>query len=265
MSRRKTEVKGPDSNAWITTFTNLMILLLAFFIILVTMSVADKKKKHVAMNSVLGSFGFKPGGQAVIGSNSGSDITMGEAPIEQEDVDLEQLQNITFASGLESDVRIRREVGRIIITLSNRVLFDKGSSKIPQEGVRFLSDLSGVLKEGPGLIELRGYADYTETVFEPDPANTSMYLSTKRALSVFHFLVDKGKIPAERIVAHGFGMPIKGRGSLKKKKEWKGQVEIIVDYRQEIPYRLRVHKKRERLLDYKGFLFKLFENGDEKS
>lgn len=265
MSKIKKEVSEQDTNAWITTFTNLIILMLAFFIVLTTMAVVDQRKRRMAMNSLLGSFGFKSGGQAVIGANTGSDITMGDAPLLEEEVELDKLRNITFANGMESNVNIKKELERIIIIFPNSVLFDKGSSKIPQRNVRFLSELSAVLKEGPGLIELRGYSDHMETVFEPDPVNTSIYLSTKRALSVLHFLVDKGKIPAKRIVAHGFTTPFKEKRSVKEKKEWEGQVEIIADYRQKIPYRLRVHKQKEQLLDFKGFLFKLLENSDEKS
>jgi len=265
VSKLKKEEEERDTNAWITTFTNLIILMLAFFIILTTMAVVDKAKRRLAINSLLGSFGFKSGGQAVIGSLTGSDITMGDAPLLEEEVELDKLRNITFANGLESNVNIKKELEKIIINFPNRVLFDKGSTKIQQRNAKFLSELSVVLKEGPGLIELRGYADHMETVFEPDPVNTSMYLSTKRALSVLHFLVDKGKIPTKKIVAHGFATPFKGKKNLKEKKEWEGKVEIIVDYRQKIPYRLKVHKQKERLLDFKGFLFKLLENSDEKS
>jgi hypothetical protein len=34
------------------------------------------------------------------------------------------------------------------------------------------------------------------------------------------------------------------------------RVEIIVDYRQKIPYRYRVQRQNERILDFKGFFFK---------
>jgi chemotaxis protein MotB len=261
--KTKKKTDETDSGRWIVTFTNLVLLLLAFFIVLVNMSVIDDQRKRLGLNSLFGSFGIKPGGQSPIGKPRGSDITMPSAPMEKKDVDFADLGNIAFANGIESDVKIKKEVEKIVITLSNRVLFDKGSSRIPEDRVKFLADLSGVLRDGLGLIELRGYADQAETVFESDSFEKSVYLSTKRALSILRFLVDKGEIPVHRIVAHGFAAPPIGKASLMKKSEWRRQVEIIVDYRQKIPYRLKLPKQRGRVLDYKGFFFELYGDSND--
>jgi len=252
-----------DSSRWIVTFTNLVLLLLAFFIVLVNMSIPDNERKRKGLNSLFGSFGILPGGQSPIGDPQGSDITMPTAPVEKRDLDFTGLGNAAFANGIESDVKIKKEVEKIVITLSNRVLFDEGSSRIPKDRVKFLMDLSGVLRDGTDLIELRGYADQAETVLEPDSFEKSAYLSTKRALSILRFLVDKGEIPVQRMVAHGFASSPIGKAGLMKKSEWKRQVEIIVNYRQKIPYRLKLPKQGERVLDYKGFFFELYGDSNE--
>lgn len=265
MRKKRREKSEGDKNSWMVTFTNLVILLLAFFIVMVNMGVPDSTKKRQALNSLFGSFGFKPGGQAVIGSPSGTDITVSDAPMIKEDADLSKLQNIAVSNGLGSDMLLKKEAEKIVIILSNRVLFDKGSARMLEDGFGLLADLSHVLKLGPGLIELRGYADYAEALFEPDPQVASMYLSTKRALTVLHYLVDKGKIPTHRVVAHGFGIPSKEKEDFKGKRRWQRQVEIIVDYKQKIPYRMRSSKKWNRSLDFKGFLFRFLDHHSEKS
>jgi len=53
-----------NSNAWITTYTDLMTLLLTFFVLLLSMAVITEEKRMVALNSVTGAFGFKPGAQS---------------------------------------------------------------------------------------------------------------------------------------------------------------------------------------------------------
>lgn len=256
MIKKKKVTKEVDSNAWITTFTNLMILLLAFFIVLVNLAVVDNRKKQLALNSLFGSFGFHMGGQSPIGTSTGSDITMADSPMVEGEVNLEQLQNIAFANGLGSDVMISKEPEKTVIILSNKVLFNKGSYEIPHDGIRFLSDLSKFLKDGTGLIELRGYVDQTEISAEPDPARSSIYLSTKRALAVLHFFANNGEIPTTRITAHGFGIPPEGDKKLKKKIDWQRQVEIIVNDKEKIPYRLRVKNEEDHIFDFKGFIFK---------
>jgi chemotaxis protein MotB len=258
MIKKKKKADEMDSNTWITTFTNLMILLLAFFIVLVNLGVVDKQKKQMALNSLFGSFGFHMGGQSAIGNDTDSDITMADSPMVKGEINIEQLQNIAISNGLESDVMISKEPEKTVIILNNRVLFEKGSYKIPEDGIQFLSDLSLFFKDGAGLIELRGYVDQSEIITEPDPPRTSIYLSTKRALAVLHFFIDNGEIPITRMVAHGFGIAPKGYKRLKEKKDWDRQVEIIVNDKEKIPYRLRVLKKEGHILDFKGFLFKPF-------
>jgi chemotaxis protein MotB len=166
MPKRKTTSEEPNTSGWMTTFTNLMILLLAFFIVLVNMGSPDPKKKQAAMGSLFGSFGIKPGGQTVIGSLDGEDITVGEKPILRSDSDYSMLQNVVLANGLGSDVMIRAEAEKIVISLENKLLFDKKSSNISEKSLKFLAELSDALKDSTGFIELKGYTDHTETMFE---------------------------------------------------------------------------------------------------
>jgi len=257
MIKRRKKESEINANAWMVTFTNLVILLLAFFIVLVNMASRDQTKVRKALNSLFGSFGLKEGGQSPIGPKSGSDITVGDAPMIKEEIDFSRLQNIAITNGIVSDMGIQRETEKIIIILGNKVLFEKGGSKIPKASFEFLNELSIVLKEAPGLVELRGYADDSEILFEKDPFHSSMHLSTSRALAVLHFLMDKGKIPVNKLVAHGFGTYNRSRGGLNKKRQWNGQVEIIVNYRQKIPYHLSNTRRMNESLDYKGFLFNL--------
>ncbi|MBN1847096.1 MAG: OmpA family protein [Deltaproteobacteria bacterium] len=255
MKKRKKKEAPSDANTWITTFTNLMILLLAFFIVLVNLAVVDNQKKQLALNSLFGSFGFHMGGQSAIGKDMGSDITMPDAPLVKGEINVEQLHDIAMANGLGSDVSVRKEPEKTVIILSNKVLFDDGSHEIPPGGTRFLADLSKYLKDGTGLIELRGYVEQKEVFDDPDPARSSIYLSAKRALAVLHFFTDNGDIPITRIIAHGFGIsPVKDQASTGQ-KDWQRQVEIIVNDQEKIPYRLRVNKEEDHTFDFKGFIF----------
>lgn len=256
MAKRKNTEESNNSNGWMVTFTNLMILLLAFFIVLVNMSVPDNQKKRVALNSLLGSFGLLPGGQSPIGKDSGSDITMPDAPLTKLTLDLEQLQNIASTNGLDTDVNVSMEADKIVLSINNRILFEKNEHNITDRSADYLLGISKILREGPGLIELRGYVDKRETLLEEDQITTAIYLSTKRALAVLHFLNKKGKIPISRLIAHGFGtapQTVHLRGQ--QPREWQGQVDIILNYRQNIPYKFRVKKQRKWVLDFKGFLF----------
>lgn len=243
-------------NAWMATYTDLMILLLTFFVLLLSLATIDKRRKRLALNSLVGAFGFKPGAHSILGKPKGLNITMGAAPLAEEEIQFERLRNLSLKHEMESDLSMTNQLDRIIITLNNNVLFKDGSDQISLESSEFLSEFAHALRDGPHLIELRGYTDPTETVFEKDPFRYSMYLSSKRAFAVFNFFKEKGNIPVKRMVAHGFGNNPERRGVARKRSLLNRQVEIILDYRERVPYRLKRPKRRDSLLDFKGFFFR---------
>jgi chemotaxis protein MotB len=131
--KKEKKTEEIDSSAWMVTFTNLMILLLAFFIVMVNMAslISRRKKRHSIL--FLGSFGHLPGGQSPIGGKDGTDITMADSPFSRVEVEFENLRNVTSTNGLDSDVDIRMESERIILSLSNRILFEHGDYAITEK------------------------------------------------------------------------------------------------------------------------------------
>ena len=256
MGKKQKEGSQISTNAWMATYTDLMILLLTFFVLLLSLATIDKKRKRLALNSLVGAFGFKPGAHSILGKPKGLNITAGSAPLVKEDIQFEKLRNVALRHGLKSELSMTKQLERTVITINNRVLFAFGSDQLDSDSFEVLSEISDVLKDGPRLIELRGYTDPTETVFEQDPLSYSMYLSTKRAMAVFNFLREKGGIPANDMVAHGFGKNSEVVVNARNNPDYNRQVEIILDYREKIPYRLNKPKRTDSLLDFKGFFFR---------
>ena len=255
---KKVEEEPQNTNSWITTYTDLMTLLLTFFVLLISISVMDSRKQRIALDSLVGAFGFKPGGHSVIGKEKGANITVGASPVTKEEIDFERLRNIAFKNNLQADVKVQMEGEKIIIGLSHRVLFDKGSSKLTDRGRKFLMELAPLLRDSPGIVELRGYVDSSEVLFSEDRMRDAMLLSANRASSVYGFLKTKGKVPKKKLVAHGFGIQDIKQGVVKAPGTFNRQVEIILDYRASLPYRVKKGLRKEKLLlDFKGFLFKL--------
>jgi chemotaxis protein MotB len=261
---KKDEGLKADTNAWMTTYTDLCTLLLTFFVLLLSIATIDEKKRRVALNSLVGAFGFKPGAQSIIGEPEGMNITLGSAPMKKEEITFEKLQNVVVKNTLEKEVKVVKEADRIVLTLGKRLLFKEGSHEIGEKGKLFLAQLAPIFKgeEGPKLIELRGYVAHAETVFDEDPEQTAILLSTRRALTVFrHFTYNHG-VPAERLVAHGFGEPRYVSRSSRQQGKVDRQVQIILDFQEEIPYRLR-KRSGDSILDFNGFLFRFPGNMNE--
>jgi len=260
MNRKKNPSDEINPYRWMTTYTDLVTLLLTFFVLLISMAVITDQRRIDAMSSVLGAFGFKPGGHSVLGSPKGSNITTRSAPLKEENIELERMRNVELKNSLEKEMTIVKEEERIIISLGTRLIFKPKSSRIEPERIAFLSELKDIFVESPARIELRGYADLSETVFDPDNLRPAMMLSTKRAFAVFEFLTSGGEILPERIAAHGFGHTPAAPGAQKDVHQQNRQVQIILDYREKLSYGLRKPQSNF-WLDFKGFFFKL--QGDE--
>jgi chemotaxis protein MotB len=252
-----------ETNAWITTYTDLMILLLTFFVLLLSMATIDNRKKRLALNSFVGAFGFKPGALSILGKPKGTNITVGDAPLQKEDVQFERLRNIAMTHNLESDVSVTKQLERTIISFNDRILFKRDSDEIEPEGRKFLVEFAQAIRDGTRLIEIRGYVDPIEVAFQTDKLGYAMRLSSSRAFSVYHFLREQGDIPVEKMVAHGFGLNSPQEQFEGGASGSKYLAEIILDYREEIPYRIKKSNGKGRLLDFKGFLFRIPSNKNE--
>ena len=238
------------------TYTDLMILLLTFFVLLLSLASLDKRRKRLAINSLVGAFGFKPGAHSILGKEKGLNITAGSAPLVPEEIQFERLRNLALRHGMESDMSISKQLDRTVLTFNRRVLFDRGSDQLNPDIKKFLLDLSGVLRDESHLIELRGYADAVETSFQPESFKYTVLLSSKRAMAVFDFLREEGGIPAKTMVAHGFGLNSEEVKYTGKKHYLDRQVEIILDDREKVPYRLKKSERPISRLDFKGFFFR---------
>ena len=241
-----------DTNAWMSTYTDLMTLLLTFFVLLLSLSTVDKNRKRLALNSLVGAFGFKSGGQSILGSPKGLNITSNSAPLVKEEVQFERLRNVALKHGFKEELTVNKQLDRTVIALKNKVLFGHNSSELIKENSGLLSEITDILKEGHQLIELRGYCDPSETILEENPYKSSMILSSKRAIAIFDFLVEKG-LDAESIVAHGFGV---NSPENSKEPSLNRQVEIILDSREKIPFKIRKQNNKDGILDFNGFFFR---------
>lgn len=110
----------------------------------------------------------------------------------------DRLKDLVDAGTINIEVR----KGRLIVKLSNDILFDSGKTEIKTEGQAALTTLAQALSSEAGREFL--IAGHTDNV----PIKTSRYssnweLSTARAISVVKFLIEQG-MQASQIGAAGF-------------------------------------------------------------
>lgn len=118
-----------------------------------------------------------------------------QSRLEKQRAEMESLKS-SIEQALErfnsDELSIRQEGGRIYISLSQKLLFAKGSDKIDSRGVEAIRDLAEVLRTKPDLqITVEGHTD------SDGDAALNWDLSTRRATTVVKTLSANGMDPAQ--------------------------------------------------------------------
>ena len=204
-----------EDQEWMTTYTDLVTLLLTLFVILISMAtfqppgpVPDQKEPEKQgpeqdipppPNSVF-EF-YRPG----LGPN---EINEEQDPYDSQIVrkwsDRVEaiLRHYLSASKFGEQLEIEKVEGQVLIHLSDRVLFSSASSTLGTDGESVLHEIAPVLRYLEIPIFVEGHTDSLPINSPIFPSNWE--LSSARAAAVVRRLIDEG-IRGERLVVVGHG------------------------------------------------------------
>ncbi len=222
--KRPQKPQEAGSPAWMTTYGDMVTLLLTFFILLFTFSSLDVQRFQEVMSAIQHSFMGRSGilvGSADPTAGEGERLDAAEATVEEialslgerEQTVLEMLHELedtyekvkTFLqeAGLEDDIQLRLEERGVVLELPERILFDSGQAVLKQEFLPTLSILVQLLTGLPNQIIVEGHTDNVPIQTFLYPSNWE--LSVARSVSVARYLVDEHGVNPRRLVATGYG------------------------------------------------------------
>jgi chemotaxis protein MotB len=140
----------------------------------------------------------------------------------------------------ENELSVRQEDGKVYVSLSQQLLFEKGSSSIGTRGKEALAQLAGALQQIQDLsITVEGHTDSDGGV------QRNWELSTERATSVVVYLQSKGVDP-NRMIASGraFYAPVAPNDNAAN-KALNRRTEIIINPDLEAVFQLLDASKEE--------------------
>lgn len=242
--KKKEDTPAPGSPAWMSTFSDLMNLLLCFFVLLFSMSTVDAQKFEAVAASFSQTFSIFEAGATAIGdgiliSNGVSQLneldkyinstgksadtdTKSEALEEFEQEKLAESEQL--AESVEEALREQAEYENEIdvdftsqyvsLTLNGAFLFDSGSAELKEEAKPLLDRVGQILVRYAGsTIEIEGHTDNV-------PIHNSRYannneLSSFRALSVFDYFMETTSLDPASIKHSGRGeyVPVADNGT----------------------------------------------------
>jgi chemotaxis protein MotB len=216
------EEGGGGAERWLLTYSDMITLLLALFIVLFSISAVNVSKFRTLKETLDQAFSphILSGGGSIV-PNGGSEATKEKATAaiaalhaerasaaksaaEQEQFEAlkrkldEYAKEHGFANQIETVINQR---GLIIRLLTDRVLFDSGSAALKAQAAPLLSEISNLVnldRSHPILVE--GNTDDVPIATSEFPSNWE--LSVARATDVVSFMIGHG-VAAKRLEASG--------------------------------------------------------------
>jgi chemotaxis protein MotB len=214
-----------NQERWLITYSDLITLLMIFFILMYTMSQVDAQKYAAVANSlsvVLTGQAMSvldTQGPSLIEGLSGQDMPQNQDRTEQgqleevkklvsefiEAKDQEARQGATSSQAirLSEHIIVYEQERGLVISFKDALLFPSGSDQLTSPAREIIAEVGKTLVSLPNYIRVEGHTDNL-------PINTSRFasnweLSVMRAATVVHVLSESARIPAERLAIIGYG------------------------------------------------------------
>jgi chemotaxis protein MotB len=208
------EDEGDKRAGWLTTFNDLVTLLMVFFVLLFTMSTIDTKKMQdfqYALQSGLGI--LETGNKVAISVKRTQPVDDMSHIMTQAEGELNKKGNSQVSGKLvdqirqmmdnDPDIQVTRTDQETRLSFEDQVLFDFGKAAINPAGFVFLDKIADVLDKIPYAVRVEGHTDNVPIRTRRFPSNWE--LSVARAVSVVKYFVEVSNINPQRLSAVGYG------------------------------------------------------------
>lgn len=230
MSRRKRAPKESGGGGdWITTYSDLVTLLLCFFVLLFSMSAIDAGKFRQLMNGFQGGAGVLQGGTA---------IDMGQFDFITDEYDetelkelLEALTEYADTVGVGDMITVEVEERGIVIRFMDSVFFDSGSAEVKTGSFEMLNAVADLLNEeklSSRQIKIEGHTD-SDPIRYSKKYPTNWELSSARATNVLRYLIEVGNVDGGRLSSSGYShyRPVKPNTTPENKAQNR-RVDVVI-------------------------------------
>ncbi|MFT6188522.1 MAG: chemotaxis protein MotB [Oleispira sp.] len=209
--RRRRPSFEDSSSSWLITYSDAVTLLLAFFVMILSVSDINQGKVEALKEGL-------------------SEMMTGETqPTPFTDIKL-GLEQLIAEKGLEDQVSVTLDAQGVKIEFANVALYESGSADIKSEAISTLKEVTQVIRETSHkthMVEVEGHTDDVPIHTEKYPSNWE--LSSVRATNIVKYLLAQG-IEKERLKAAGYAdsRPKEGIDNLPLNQQRQGNRRVVV-------------------------------------
>lgn len=225
MSEKKPPAGAP---VWMTTFADLMSLLLTLFVLMLTFAKMDVEKYQQLAGSMKNAFGVQyikklagiieeDGGPAGISVKNkvqkvvqdlqiddvlGEQDVSADKPTEPEDTLAANVSQAIAEQISKSSANVEERDGDVIVRFPGTFAFPSGTESLTSEFLVALNNLATVIKQTKGDIIIAGHTD--DRPIHTERFRSNWDLSAARATSVVHYLLEFTDVDSSRLAAMGY-------------------------------------------------------------
>lgn len=220
MLKRKRNEQRKGAPMWMSTFSDLMTLILVFFILLYSFSEIDANKFRMIANSFKGTIDGNsspipmeyPPLEKPLEVPSSNPVYKPEVIEEMEKIEernrqldelLKKIKSYLKENNLEGVIVATREERGIELVLQENILFDSARAIIKNEAKPFLNEVADLITTIPNFIEVEGHTD-SQPIIQPSRYKSNWNLSGDRAANVVNYFIDEHSISSERFRFAGY-------------------------------------------------------------
>jgi chemotaxis protein MotB len=225
--RRKSDLDNENTDRWLLTYADLITLLLAFFVVMYSMSRIDAKKFGKMSERLQGV--FRGPDATLVQASDQSDIGSGVLKVGKLKLIAQRIRTIsqdlgkkrivaatgggweafrgdsTSQGGQLAAAPITAEINErgLVIHILESALFESGQATLKPEAMEPLDRIAAEIIKLPNQVRIEGHTDDLPIATARFPSNWE--LSSARATTIVHYLIDKHQLAPDRLSALGFG------------------------------------------------------------
>lgn len=211
--RRRRPNFDDSSSSWLVTYSDAITLLLAFFVIILSVSDLNQGKVEALKEGL-------------------SEMMTGETPPTPFTDIKAGLEELINNNNLQDQISVTLDTQGVKVEFANVALYQSGSADIKQEAIPTLAEVTRVIlntSHKTHMVEVEGHTDDVPIHTEQFPSNWE--LSSVRATNVVKYLLAQG-IEKERLKAAGYAdsrpKEISATDSLAQQRENNRRVVIFI-------------------------------------
>ncbi len=206
----KAREEGAGDTGWLTTLSDMMMLLLTFFVMLF-MIIEPSSQDYIGM---LRKVGDALGGKSLVERKFDPSVLE------------KNIEGLIKDNNLVNQVQLTSDTRGLVMFAEGDLFFKQGGAELTDDIKFFLKHLSRILKKNRYKVLVEGHTDDEPIKSERYPSNWE--LSTARASAVVRYFIDEMGLEARRFAAVGYAHYKPRYPMIPENRPRNRRVEIIV-------------------------------------